>query len=78
MNDNSNIINYLIKDINDKDKQVTTLNNNLKYYRVYSLATTILLIIVSIILFVNIDTMKLVVIFIFLIMAILIYFAFKN
>lgn len=74
MNDNSNIINYLIKDINDKDKQVTTLNNNLKYYRVYSLIVTILLII----LVVKMELVKLIVILLFLTIIILLCFAFKE
>ena len=78
MNNNNNIVEHLIEDVNRKDKQVEENRQILKFYKAYSLITSILLIIVSIALFVNIDTMKLVVIFIFLIMAILIYFAFKE
>ena len=78
MNNNNNIVEHLIKDVNKKDKQAEETTQKLKFYKAYSLITTILLIIVLIELFVNIDTIKLVTVFMFLIMVTLVYFAFKE
>lgn len=78
MSNDNNIINFLIEDVNKKDKEVEESRQIIKFYKTYSLTTSILLIIVLIELFVNIDTMKLVVVFIFLIMVTLIIFMFKE
>lgn len=75
---NNNIVEHLIEDVNKKNKEVTSTNVKLKRYKVYSLITTILLIIVLITLFVKVDTIKLVVVFIFLIMFSIIYFVLKD
>ena len=74
MSNDNNIVNHLIEDTNNKDKQLSNANLIIKRYRAYSIVITILLF-VSL---VKIELAKLIAILVFLVIITLLYFAFKD
>lgn len=74
MSNDNNIVNHLIEDTNNKDKQLSNANLIIKRYRAYSIVITILLF-VSL---VKIELVKLIAILVFLVIIIFLYFIYKS